>query len=96
MLKRYIRSSIYIGGTMSSRIEDAVREKYGEVARSVGTKGCCGSVACGCGDPISSNLYEPSEIAGVPAEKMTRGVSVGLIGELRGELAKLAGADDAP
>jgi arsenite methyltransferase len=54
--------------TMSSSVEAAVREKYGEVARSVGTKGCCGPVACGCGDPISSNLYEPAEIAGIPAD----------------------------
>src|SRR6476646_3278728 len=53
---------------MSSIVEDAVREKYGEVARSVGTKGCCGPVACGCGGPISSNLYEPAEIAGIPAD----------------------------
>jgi len=53
---------------MSSTVEDAVREKYGEVARSVGTKGCCGPVACGCGGPISSNLYEPAEIAGIPAD----------------------------
>ena len=53
---------------MSSSVEAAVREKYGEVARSVGTKGCCGPVACGCGDPISSNLYEPGEIAGIPAD----------------------------
>ena len=53
---------------MSSSVEDAVREKYGEVARSAGTKGCCAPVACGCGDPISSDLYQPAEIAGIPAE----------------------------
>src|SRR6476646_5293531 len=53
---------------MSSIVEDAVREKYGEVARSAGTKGCCAPVACGCGGPISSNLYEPAEIAGIPAD----------------------------
>jgi len=53
---------------MSSSVEDAVREKYGEVARSVGSKSCCAPVACGCGDPISSNLYQPADIAGLPAD----------------------------
>ena len=62
---------------MSSSVEAAVREKYGEVARSVGTKGCCGPVACGCGDPISSNLYEPGEIAGIPADAVAASLGCG-------------------
>ena len=56
-------------------VQEAVREKYGAIARSAGTSGCCGPTACGCGDPISSNLYSDSETAGVPAEAVA--VSLG-------------------
>ncbi len=47
-------------------VRDAVREKYGEIARSVETTGCCGPGACGCSDPISSALYTDDETAGLP------------------------------
>ena len=56
-------------------LQDAVRDKYGEIARSVGTSGCCGPAACGCGDPISSNLYSDAETADLPAEAVA--VSLG-------------------
>ncbi len=49
-------------------IQDAVREKYGEIARSVGKPGCCGPGACNCDDPITSNLYSAGETEGLPAE----------------------------
>jgi arsenite methyltransferase len=62
--------------TMSTtQVQDAVREKYGEIARSVGAKGCCGPTACGCGDPITSNLYSNAETAGLPSEAVA--VSLG-------------------
>jgi SAM-dependent methyltransferase len=61
--------------TMSTtHVQDAVREKYGEIARSVGA-GCCGPTACGCGDPITSNLYSNAETAGLPSEAVA--VSLG-------------------
>src|SRR6266849_9372914 len=51
-------------------IQDAVREKYGAIAASVQqastNAGCCGPVACGCGDPITSNLYSDEEKKGLP------------------------------
>src|SRR5204863_7399718 len=47
-------------------VQDAVREKYGEIARSAGKKDYCGPAACGCGDPITSNLYSGDETAGLP------------------------------
>ena len=47
-------------------LQDAIREKYGEIARAVGTAGCCGPTACGCDDPITSNLYSSAETADVP------------------------------
>jgi arsenite methyltransferase len=59
----------------ATHVQDAVREKYGEIARLVGASGCCGPTACGCGDPITSNLYSSSETAGLPAEAVA--VSLG-------------------
>jgi SAM-dependent methyltransferase len=61
---------------MSDRhVQDAVREKYGDIARSVGKTGCCGPAACGCGDPITSGLYSDAETAGLPADAVA--VSLG-------------------
>ena len=59
----------------TSHVQNAVREKYGEIARSAGAKGCCGPTACGCGDPITSNLYSNAETAGLPSEAVA--VSLG-------------------
>jgi SAM-dependent methyltransferase len=59
----------------STQVQDAVREKYGAIARSVGNSGCCGPSSCGCGDPITSNLYSDAETAGLPGEAVA--VSLG-------------------
>jgi SAM-dependent methyltransferase len=59
----------------STHVQDAVREKYGEIARSVGKSGCCGPSSCGCGDPITSDLYSDAETAGLPGEAVA--VSLG-------------------
>jgi arsenite methyltransferase len=59
----------------NTHVQDAVREKYGQIARSVGKTGCCGPTACGCGDPITSDLYSDTETAGVPADAVA--VSLG-------------------
>src|SRR6059036_3608958 len=56
-------------------VQEVVRDKYGEIARSVGKTGSCGSTPCGCGDPISSNLYSDAETADVPADAVA--VSLG-------------------
>jgi len=61
----------------NTNVQDAVREKYGEIARSVGKTGCCGPSTCGCGDPISSNLYSDSETAGLPADAVTASLGCG-------------------
>ena len=61
-----------------AHVQDAVREKYGAIARSVGKTGCCSPAACGCGDPITSDLYSDTETAGLPADAMA--VSLGLAG----------------
>src|SRR3954454_15715444 len=57
-----------------SDIQQAVREKYGAIATSVressvtAKDGCCGPAACGCGDPITSNLDSDAETSGLPAD----------------------------
>jgi arsenite methyltransferase len=50
----------------TSPVQDAVRRKYAEIARSVGTSGCCGPAACGSGDPISGDLYSDAQAADLP------------------------------
>ena len=49
-------------------VKETVKEKYGEAALKVmdGRKGSCGpSGACGC-DPVTENLYDASQTAGLP------------------------------
>jgi len=63
-------------------IQQAVRDKYGAFASSVKDAaakgdGCCGPTACGCGDPITSNLYSDAETAGLPANAMTASLGCG-------------------
>jgi arsenite methyltransferase len=60
---------------MTTNLQDVVREKYGEIARSVGKDGCCGPSTCGCDDPITSDLYSASETDELPAEAVA--VSLG-------------------
>ena len=60
-----------------THVQDAVREKYGDVARSVGKTGCCGPTACGCGDPITSDLYSDAETAGLPADAVAASLGCG-------------------
>ena len=58
-----------------TNVHAAVRDKYGAIARAIGTTGCCGPTTCGCGDPISSNLYSDAETADVPIDAVA--VSLG-------------------
>jgi arsenite methyltransferase len=64
-----------------SDIQQAVREKYGAIATSVkessATAGCCGPAACGCGDPITSNLYSDAEKSGLPADAVAASLGCG-------------------
>jgi len=64
-----------------SDIQRAVREKYGAIAASVTeastTTGCCAPTSCGCGDPITSNLYSDAETSGLPAEAVTASLGCG-------------------
>ena len=67
-----------------SDISQAVRNKYGAIASAVSgggsttsESGCCGPSACGCSDPITSNLYSASEISGLPAQAVAASLGCG-------------------
>src|SRR5690242_6827886 len=53
-------------------VHDAVKSKYGAIANEVrdaslaAKVGCCGPSSCGCGDPITSNLYSAIETGDLP------------------------------
>jgi SAM-dependent methyltransferase len=53
-------------------VKQLVQEKYAEAARRVGTgaSACCGTAPSdrGCGDPITSNLYDASQVGSIPEE----------------------------
>src|SRR5215831_17907079 len=70
----------------SDEVRASVRDKYGQAAKRV-TEGnaaasCCGSSGC-CGetteawDPITSNLYDEGEKAGIPAEALLASLGCG-------------------
>ena len=62
-------------------IKTTVRERYGKAALEVvsGAKtSCCGSsCGCGSGDPITSNLYDETETATLPAEAVLASLGCG-------------------
>ena len=64
-----------------SDIQQAVRAKYGAIATSVtkasGKASCCGPAACGCGDPITSNLYSDAEAGSLPADAVAASMGCG-------------------
>ena len=57
----------------STDIKQAVREKYGNAALRSATPGCCGS---NC-DPITSDLYDPSQAGEIPTEAVTASLGCG-------------------
>jgi len=71
---------------VTEELKNIVREKYAEVARRVSEGStdvsCCGSSAC-CGstteawDPITSDLYDDGQKAGIPAEALLASLGCG-------------------
>jgi arsenite methyltransferase len=64
----------------TSDIKEVVKEKYGQAALRVqsGGSSCCGaSASCGCGDPITSNLYDSSQAQQIPEEAMLASLGCG-------------------
>src|SRR6202165_1446200 len=66
---------------MSSQdIKEVVKEKYGEAALRVtnGGSSCCGSTpGNGCGDPITSNLYDALQAGQIPEEALQASLGCG-------------------
>jgi arsenite methyltransferase len=64
-----------------SSIKEQVREAYAEQARRVrqgaGKARCCGDAAASCGNPITSNLYQEDEKAGLPADAIAASLGCG-------------------
>lgn len=55
-------------------LQDVVRQKYREIARSVGSGSCCGPSSC---DPITSNLYSETEAGGLPSNAVAASLGCG-------------------
>jgi len=72
--------------TEAQDLKSSVKEKYGQAALRASEgktdASCCGSSAC-CGsttetwDPITSNLYDEAETAGIPAEALLASLGCG-------------------
>ena len=59
-----------------SEVQESIRGKYGDIAKSLGKAGgCCGPAPCGCGDPITSDLYSDEQTKDLPADAVA--VSLG-------------------
>ncbi len=70
----------------SEDLKDVVREKYGQAARRAqeGGQACCGPACCegvsqivSARDPITSDLYAPSETLGLPAAAVQASLGCG-------------------
>ena len=66
--------------TTSVNIKEVVKEKYGQAALRVksGGSSCCGATAGnGCGDPITSNLYDAFQAGQIPEEALLASLGCG-------------------
>src|SRR5690242_6604908 len=73
--------SVSEGGHMSGvNIKEVVREKYGKAALRVtsGGSSCCGgTTSSGCGDPITSELYDALQAGQLPEEALLASLGCG-------------------
>ena len=60
-----------------SGIEQAVRDKYAEIARAAHEISCCGASKCGCTDPVSGGLYSAEEIRDLPPDAVEMSLGCG-------------------
>jgi SAM-dependent methyltransferase len=76
-----IFAKTHIKGEAMDTLKQAVQQKYGEAAlqaRSGNRPACgCGTSACCGNDPITSNLYDESQAAAIPAEAMLASLGCG-------------------
>lgn len=59
------------GGTTAEQISEQVRERYAQAALNVRSGGSC------CGDVVTSNLYDGSEVADLPEEAVLASLGCG-------------------
>jgi SAM-dependent methyltransferase len=73
-------TDFFYGASMTTTITEQVRSRYAEAARTARegkTASCgCGS-GCGCSDPITEDLYNPDQTAGLPAEAVLASLGCG-------------------
>ncbi len=66
---------------MSADIKEVVKEKYGQAAlrATSGGSACCGGApsSLGCVDPITSNLYDSTQMSDVPQEAVLASLGCG-------------------
>jgi arsenite methyltransferase len=67
---------------MTEQITETVKARYGRAAQQVRDGGspsaaCCSGDACCSADPITSNLYDAGETAGLPAEAVAASLGCG-------------------
>jgi SAM-dependent methyltransferase len=61
-------------------LKAVVKQKYGQAAGQVAVGNeptCCGTTGAGCCDPITGDLYEAGETAGVPEEALRASLGCG-------------------
>ncbi len=60
-------------------IREEIKKKYGEAARqaAIGESACCGELESSCGNPITSDLYDVAELAGLPEEAFRASLGCG-------------------
>jgi SAM-dependent methyltransferase len=60
-------------------VQQAVQQKYAEIARSVRAGGgsCCGPSCCSPEDPITGNLYKDDQTAALPKEALDASLGCG-------------------
>lgn len=66
--------------TNTTDIKEAVKEKYGQAALRVksGGSSCCGATtASSCADPITTNLYDPTQAGQIPEEALLASLGCG-------------------
>ncbi len=66
---------------MSTDIKEVVKEKYGQAALRVhsGGSSCCGASTAldGCCDPITTNLYDPTQASQIPEDALKASLGCG-------------------
>ena len=65
---------------MNPNIQEVVKQKYGSAAKQVAAGGvatCGGGAELSCCDPITANLYDEAQKAGLPAEAVAASLGCG-------------------